>query len=390
MSHPMFLYWLIFVVGGIGHVVLWAALVNRIHALGIHRRRVDLLTHLCGFALALIPLVFAATFLWDFERAGELVRAAAWIYLVACAAWCIVAIFWRLRIAYHPERVGALIENHTTNINLRSETQKPLAAPGLAHWLSRLPGNQVFELSVNEKQLVIPRLPKQYDGLRVAHVSDLHMSGRITKTYFEHVVVHVNRTEPDIVAITGDLVERPECLDWIPDTFGRLRATSGVYYVLGNHDKHVDEKRLHALLAEAGLVYIGRTWRQMTIRDAPVILAGNELPWYAPAADLSKCPPRDSGGAPIRIVLAHSPDQFGWAQEQDVDLILAGHNHGGQVRLPVLGPILAPSLHGVRYAAGAFRAGNTVMHVSRGTACLTPVRFNCPAEIALLVLRGSA
>ena len=67
--------------------------------------------------------------------------------------------------------------------------------------------------------------------------------------------------------------------------------------------------------------------------------------------------------------------------------MLAGHNHGGQVRLPFVGAILAPSRHGVRYAAGAFRSGNTVMHVSRGTSCLTPLRYNCPPEIALLILR---
>jgi predicted MPP superfamily phosphohydrolase len=131
---------------------------------------------------------------------------------------------------------------------------------------------------------------------------------------------------------------------------------------------------------------LGGRWRQIVVGDLPIILAGNELPWYRPAAPLRDCPPRDADGLPLRIALAHSPDQFGWAQQHDVDLMLAGHNHGGQVRLPVVGPILAPSLHGVRYAAGAYWAGNTVMHVSRGTSSLTPVRFNCPPEIAMLNL----
>jgi predicted MPP superfamily phosphohydrolase len=214
------------------------------------------------------------------------------------------------------------------------------------------------------------------------------MSGRITKAYFEQVVEQVNRCEPDMVAITGDLVERNACLSWIPDTFGRLRAAGGVYYVLGNHDRHVDVARLHGMMADAGVVHLGGTWRQTTVRGVSVVLAGNELPWYPPAADLSDCPPHDGDGLPVRIVLAHSPDQFGWAQKHEVDLILAGHNHGGQVNLPLVGAILAPSKHGVRYASGAFRAESTVMHVSRGTACLTPVRYNCPAEIAILVLQG--
>jgi predicted MPP superfamily phosphohydrolase len=387
----MFLYWLLLVLGGLGHAILWASLVNRVHAFGIQRRWVDLLTLLCAVALVTVTLaVTAALFMANGDGLGTLGRSAAWIYLSACAMLCIVAMVQRWWLAIHPERRGALAENHTTTIDLRRETQSALAAPGVADWLSRLPGNQVFQLCIQEKQLPIPRLASQHRGLRIAHLSDLHMSGRITKAYFEHVVEHVNRCEPDIVAITGDLVERNECLNWIPDTFGRLRATDGVYYVLGNHDKHVDEEQLHSRLAGAGLVHVGGKWQQTKIRGMPIVLAGNELPWYPPAADLSDCPAHDGDGLPIRIVLSHSPDQFAWARRQEVDLILAGHNHGGQVNLPLLGAVLAPSKHGVRYASGAFRSGNTVMHVSRGTACLTPVRYNCPAEIAILILQGGA
>jgi predicted MPP superfamily phosphohydrolase len=387
----MIFYWLLLVLGGIGHAILWASLVNRVHALGIKRRWVDLLTLVCGLALVTIPLaVAAALFTTTSVEHGGFGWAAARSYLAACAAWCVFAVVQRWWSTFHPERRGTLADNHTTTIDLRREAPCALAAPGAADWLSRLPGNQVFQLCIQEKQLRIPRLSGNHGGLRIAHLSDLHMSGRITKAYFEHVVEHVNRCEPDIVAITGDLVERNECLKWIPDTFGRLRAAGGVYYVLGNHDRHVDEERLHAMLADAGLVYLGGTCRQTMVRGTPIVLAGNEVPWYPPAADLSACPAHDAAGLPVRVVLAHSPDQFRWAQEHDVDLILAGHNHGGQVNLPLLGAVLVPSRHGVRYAAGAFRAGNTVMHVSRGTACLTPVRYFCPAEIAILVLQGAA
>jgi uncharacterized protein len=385
----MIFYWLILVLGGLGHAILWASLVNRVHAFGIQRRWVDLLTLFCGVALVTVTLaVAAALFATSGDGLGKLARSAAWIYLSACAMLCIVAIVQRWWLTYHPERRGALAGNHTTTIDLRREAECALAAPGVADWLSRLPGNQVFQLCIQEKQLPIPRLSSQHAGLRIAHLSDLHMCGRITKAYFEHVVEHVNRCEPDIIAITGDIVERNQCLEWIPDTLGRLRAEGGVYYVLGNHDRHVDEARLHAMLADAGLVYLGGTWTQTAVRGTPLVLAGNEVPWYQPAADLSNCPAHDAAGLPLRVVLAHSPDQFRWAQERDVDLILAGHNHGGQVNVPILGAVLVPSKHGVRYASGAFRAGNTMMHVSRGTACLTPVRYFCPAEIAILVLQA--
>jgi predicted MPP superfamily phosphohydrolase len=128
---------------------------------------------------------------------------------------------------------------------------------------------------------------------------------------------------------------------------------------------------------------------QATVQNTPLVLAGNEVPWYRPAADLRDSPAHDASGLPLRIVLAHSPDQFDWASANDVDLMLAGHLHGGQVRLPLLGAITSPSLHGVRYASGTFRSGNTVLHVSRGVSSLSPLRWNCPPEIALLTLRSA-
>ena len=236
----------------------------------------------------------------------------------------------------------------------------------------------------------IPRLAAAHDGLKIAHVTDLHFSGRIERAFFEHVVDATNAMSPDIVAVTGDIVEGDQFLDWIPPTLGRLRGKYGVYYVLGNHDRRATEAKLKAAMAEAGLIHVGGKWQQILVDGAPIVIAGNELPWYKPAADLSDCPNAEESGRPLRLLLAHSPDQFRWARENDVDLMLAGHLHGGQVRLPLLGAITSPSIHGVRYVCGVFREGNTVMHVSRGVGSLTPVRLNCPPEIAVLTLRPAA
>jgi hypothetical protein len=212
------------------------------------------------------------------------------------------------------------------------------------------------------------------------------MCGRITRRYFERVVEETNSLDADIIAITGDIVERESCIAWIPETLGRLRAAGGVYFVLGNHDRHVDVGRLRAALADCGLIHLGADRRELTVRGLSVILGGNELPWFEPASNFDTCPPRNEFGLPLRILLAHSPDEFAWAQAHDIDLILAGHLHGGQIRLPLFGAIVSPSRYGVRYACGVFSAGNTVMHVSRGTGSLTPVRYLCPPEISLLAL----
>jgi uncharacterized protein len=86
-------------------------------------------------------------------------------------------------------------------------------------------------------------------------------------------------------------------------------------------------------------------------------------------------------------LLAHTPDRLRWAREHEIDLVIAGHTHGGQIRAPLLGPIVAPSHHGVRYASGTFFESPTLMHVSRGVSGLTPLRWNCSPEITRLVLK---
>lgn len=394
------------ILAGIGHAIFWAAAVNRLHGLGAERRRIDVATVLCGLMLVVLPMVVALA-IWQQSHGLELVGGrVTWYlvrgYMIFCALNCVVSALQRWRHWMNTERRGVLFSNHTTRVDVRTpvplETESDnessqvsgsrFLAPGIPTWLGRVPGNQVLDLRVHEKQLTIPRMTPSSGELRIAHISDFHMSGRIAKEYYRRAVDEVNRLEPDVVAITGDLVEFDPCLDWLADTLGQLRARGGVYYVRGNHDRRVDNHRLLAELERLGLIHLGGRWLQIQVRDAPIVLAGNELPWYGQLPNLAHCPGRDDTGLPLRVLLAHGPDQFGWAEQHDFDLVLAGHNHGGQVRLPLVGAILAPSLSGTRYAGGVFRRGNTVLHVSRGTASLTPFRWNCPPEIALLILQG--
>jgi hypothetical protein len=120
------------------------------------------------------------------------------------------------------------------------------------------------------------------------------------------------------------------------------------------------------------------------MRDVPVLLAGNECPWFPPAPPWVPCTDADR---PFSILLSHSPDQLPWARRCGVDLMLAGHTHGGQIRLPVVGPIICPSRYGVRYASGLFAEPPTLLHVSRGLAGVQPLRWGCPPELTLLELQ---
>jgi len=380
---------IILTLGAIGHVILWVALINRTHGLGIARRWVNLITWACLAMCALMPLVVILAFVgvtaFDPTPRTTLLYAAARTYILACAVVSVVAAVQRLLWRSHKERKAVLASNHTSLVELADPATKSLVAPGLATWLNRIPGNEILRIHVQDKRVIIPRLKPEHVGLRIAHLTDLHMSGRMAKGFYEHVVDETNRCEADIIAITGDIVDRDNCLHWIPEVLGRLQAPYGVLYVLGNHDRRVDQAGLKAALAKTGWHHVAQQPRRLAVRNASLAVCGNEGPWYKAATDFGSHARRDDD-PDLRIALSHSPDQLGWARANDVDLMLAGHVHGGQICLPGLGPFTAPSLYGIRYAAGTFRVENTVMHVSRGAASLTPIRWNCPPEIAVLQL----
>ena len=140
---------------------------------------------------------------------------------------------------------------------------------------------------------------------------------------------------------------------------GKLHAPHGVYFVLGNHDSFTGEvPRLRKTLQQAGFIDLGGRWQTLEIRGRTILIAGHELPWIAPAPDLSNAPPAGPDGSrPLRLLLAHTPDAWRWARRGDFDLMLTGHTHGGQLCLPGFGPIFCPSRHGVALAAGVFLSG---------------------------------
>jgi predicted MPP superfamily phosphohydrolase len=374
-----------------GHVALCLWLSNQINARVVHRQLKHSLSMPLEAFLVLAPVALLVSLVlgaWPAAtQSWHNWQFVAFIYL--CLAACLGVAFvprWLYRqLTVRPPAL--LLSNHTTRLDLVPRLKGRLQNAAVGRLFLSVPGNESLQVAIHEKTLAIPRLPPALDGLTITHLSDLHFTGRLGKAYFEEVVQLANQQESDLVAITGDLVDAPACIDWLPDTLGRLRARHGVYFVLGNHDLQAGAQRVRQTLAACGLIDLSGRWLRTTLRGQGVILAGNELPWIKPAADLSTCPACDPPQRDFRILLSHSPDQHGWALEQDIDLMLAGHTHGGQIRFPLIGPILAPSRYGVRYASGVFHLPPLVMHVSRGLSGLQPLRFNCPPELARLILR---
>lgn len=250
--------------------------------------------------------------------------------------------------------------------------------------LASLPGNEVFQVELVERTLLLRRLPRAWDGLTILHLSDLHFMGTPERDYFQFIMDRCASWQPDLVALTGDIADSSRHMRWIVPVLGRLRWNIAAIAILGNHDYWQDITYIRRRLRRLGMLVPHNTWHTIEVRGQPMVVIGHEGPWLKPAPDLSDCPLE-----PFRLCLSHTPDNIRWARRAGIDLMLSGHVHGGQVRFPLFGSVLVPSRYGRRYDCGVFDEAPTLLHVSRGLSGDYPLRYLCRPEVTLLTLRCS-
>lgn len=401
-------FWMAWLVVSAGHAKLLAISENYLHSLRLPRptlRRIRAVYDVLFFG---VPVWFLCS---HRPLLGDVSDSSWWQHLSAgwrgWMAWggagAFALAFSALRhLTRRPP--ACLADKASRVIDVAARTGQSLIGPGRASVLARLPRNQQFTLEINLKTFHLSRLPASWDGLTIVHFSDLHLRGTVARRYFEEVVHEAQALQGDLLAFTGDLLDSTACLDWIPATLGRLSAPLGCYFVLGNHDWYLPVLAdIRSMLRDHGWVDLagqvveirGGELPSSRFEDGngrlarsarpPLVLAGNELPWMGTAPELSRAAPEA-----FRILLSHSPDQIDWARRHGVDLMLAGHTHGGQIQLPVLGPVYSPSRYSCRYAAGEFWRPPTLLHVSRGISGREPIRYRCRPELTKLVLRSRA
>ena len=370
-----------------GHLALWVVVFNRLHATPLSCRTINLLEKVI-FAIILLPLLVGALQALAGEhplplRDGWSEHGWLCAYIGLCwlaGSW--VALTWLGRMVLRREP-AVFLANDTREVDLSQRLGRRPVLSRSARLLARVPGNEIWRLRIQRKRLALPRLPASLDGLSIVQLSDLHFAGHMEQEFFQEVIAEAMALQGDLIVITGDLVDKTRYIDWLDATVGRLSAPSGVYYVLGNHDLRVRSvEDLHSTLQRCGLIHVGGRTQSLSLRGEQILLAGNEAPWFPPP-QLSAEPDQQHA---LRILLSHSPDQFSWARRHRFDLMLAGHTHGGQIRFPIVGPVVCPSRYGVRYASGVFHQPPTLLHVTRGIAGLEPIRLNCPPELNRLVL----
>jgi uncharacterized protein len=270
------------------------------------------------------------------------------------------------------------------------------AAGGLALYSGEIARHWI---EVSARDVFLPGLPPAFDGFRIAQVSDIHMHEFTEAFFVRDVVNRVNSLNPDAVFLTGDFVTSEYastkfalgagwlCANILSELTCRQR-----YAVLGNHDCMVGVDAISEALTDNGILVLNNYY-------APLERPGGRI-WLAGIGDPLQGLPDPEATLPATIcniphepviLLCHAPDYVDHLltlpSGQAVSLMLCGHTHGGQVRLPMMGPLILPKM-GRKYVEGWFQFGRLQMHVNRGIGTVSlPFRLNCPPEISMLTLR---
>lgn len=243
-------------------------------------------------------------------------------------------------------------------------------------------GIEPNQLRVERVTIPLARLPGAFDGFTIVQLSDLHYGPYVTAEHLTQAVQVANALKPDLIVLTGDLVNMSwHYIEPCMGIISGLDAASGVYAVLGNHDYWVGYlKLLLTSLQKTGIKLLRNQSIPLTRGRSTLYLTGIDDLWLK-LSDLRSAlsnVPRNA----CKIALMHEPDFADIAAQAEIDLQLSGHSHGGQVRLPFIGPLILPK-YGEKYPMGLARAGDfTQVYTTRGVGSLPPaIRINCPPEI---------
>jgi predicted MPP superfamily phosphohydrolase len=242
-------------------------------------------------------------------------------------------------------------------------------------------GIERHRVRLEERPLAVAGLPPTLAGLRVGLITDVHLSPMVPAEDIARAVALLGAARPDVIALGGDYVTDADVTRAGPvaELLAPLAsAPMGAFAVLGNHD---DDRVVPAALAARGFTVLKDQRTRVMVRGETVDVVGLRY-WTRRLPEITRVV---KGAGPTTIMLAHDPRRLREAATLDVQLVLAGHTHGGQVVLPGVGAVAARRFPVV---SGEGAEGNCTLFVSRGVGTVfVPVRINCPPEVSVLVLR---
>jgi uncharacterized protein len=247
-------------------------------------------------------------------------------------------------------------------------------------------------------EIPLSRLPRAWDGVRIAQLSDLHYDDYFSAVPIRKAVDLVNGLRPDLVVVTGDFVTSPfseprsrqihaaKAIEPCAELVAQMRAPFGIFASLGNHDVATDAAYITDVLESHGISVLRN-------RSIPLERNGGRL-WLSGLDDVLegkhdlKMALKGIPQAEPVVLLVHEPDYAVYVK--NVDLQLSGHSHGGQIRFPLVGAPVLPVM-GRLYPRGLRRLGPLTLYTNIGIGTIwVPMRLNCPPEVTLITLRASA
>lgn len=257
-------------------------------------------------------------------------------------------------------------------------------------------------IEFSHSDATIPGLHSAFDGFRAVQISDIHFDEFTESFFLRDAVTRVNALNPDIVLLTGDFVTHSPISKrvfkrgaWECAAILNQLTCSSRFACFGNHDILVGKEGIGAALTANAITVVNNSCVPVERGDGRFWLAALEDPLEG-KPDLEAAIPNFIRKAPDEpvVLLCHAPDYadqlLAQSAGRSVALMLSGHTHGGQIRLPFIGALNLPEM-GKKYVEGWYRLGNLQLHVNRGLGTVgLPFRFDCPPEISVITLHSSA
>ena len=240
---------------------------------------------------------------------------------------------------------------------------------------------------LSETNVFIRDLPERFENFRITQLTDIHHSRILGINKVRHVVELAQQTKPDMFVLTGDYTTSyRRFIEPCAEALAPLNAPEGVWAVLGNHDHYTDPELTTRALRRHHITVLDNF--HTTLQRGPDALQLSGIDdWTWNATDWTRAFSGLKPSTPT-ILLSHQPGVLDFDQTKNVALILSGHTHGGQVRLPFLGAPARFATKDLKYDRGLFHRGDTQLYVSSGTGVIgLPVRLGVRPEIAVLRLK---
>jgi uncharacterized protein len=242
---------------------------------------------------------------------------------------------------------------------------------------------------IRTQHLRIPvvRLPKSFSQFRIALISDIHLGFYFSTKNLDSVVNKINQLTPDMICFTGDLLDSDSCIAAMSPAIPvlkKLTAQYGKFAILGNHDHRAGVQHVVSGLEQSGFrVLINQNVCIQKEEDDLVIVGLDDIAEGKPDLDRA-C--EDIPADACTVLLVHEPDVADRLKKRSIQLQLSGHSHGGQVRIPFIGPIITTKL-GRKYVSGLYHFDSFKLYTSRGIGTTgLPIRLFCRPEITCITL----